>query len=89
MDTYWLLSWETNYLILLEQVQANYMKIIINGKTKTIEHQLSVKQFMDSYSSSLSVAVAINQNFIPRSQYHCTTIEEGDNVEILSPMQGG
>ena len=37
MDTYWLLFWETNYLILLEQVQANYMKIIINGKTKTIE----------------------------------------------------
>jgi len=34
-------------------------------------------------------AVAINRQFIPRSNYENTILNEGDVVEIISPMQGG
>jgi sulfur carrier protein len=36
-----------------------------------------------------AVAVAVNGEFVPRSQHAETKIGEGDSVEILSPQQGG
>ncbi len=34
-------------------------------------------------------AVAINQHFIPRTQYTTTILQQDDVVEIVLPMQGG
>lgn len=34
-------------------------------------------------------AVAVNQCFVPRSQYTKTWIYPGDTIEIVAPMQGG
>ena len=36
-----------------------------------------------------SYAIAVNTAFVPRSAYADTTIDEGDQVELLVPMQGG
>ncbi|MBE0493477.1 MAG: sulfur carrier protein ThiS [Thiomicrospira sp.] len=34
-------------------------------------------------------ALALNQNFVPKSQYANTLINENDRIEIVAPMQGG
>lgn len=34
-------------------------------------------------------AIAINKIFIPRSQYKTTVLQQGDQLEIVTPMQGG
>lgn len=34
-------------------------------------------------------AIAINEQFIPRSAYANTELQSGDRVELLVPMQGG
>ena len=34
-------------------------------------------------------ALALNENFVPKSQYANTTIHENDRIEIVAPMQGG
>ncbi|MDG4813289.1 sulfur carrier protein ThiS [Hydrogenovibrio sp. 3SP14C1] len=34
-------------------------------------------------------AVAINEAFVPRSQYEKTSIQTDDRIEIVAPMQGG
>lgn len=34
-------------------------------------------------------AVAINRCFIPRDRYQETRLNEGDVIEIVTPMQGG
>jgi sulfur carrier protein len=34
-------------------------------------------------------AVAVNETFVPRGQYHETTLKDGDRIEIVAPMQGG
>lgn len=34
-------------------------------------------------------AVAVNRQFVPRSQYTKTLLNNGDNIEIIAPMQGG
>jgi sulfur carrier protein len=34
-------------------------------------------------------AVAINHEFIPRSLYHTVILKDGDEVDVVVPMQGG
>jgi len=33
--------------------------------------------------------IALNQNFVPRSQYPTTLLNDNDHIELLSPMAGG
>lgn len=34
-------------------------------------------------------AIAINQVFVPRANYSATPLRDGDQIELLIPMQGG
>ena len=36
-----------------------------------------------------SYVIALNQTFIPRNQYGSTHLNNGDDIELLSPMAGG
>lgn len=69
------------------------MKIILNGKIQefqTSESQVTLDQFLKLYSyKSEYVAVAVNLNFIPKSHYSSCYLCDNDDVEILTPMQGG
>ncbi|CAA0091022.1 sulfur carrier protein ThiS [Zhongshania aliphaticivorans] len=35
------------------------------------------------------VAIAVNEDFVPRSQYEHYCLEDGDKVDVLAPVQGG
>ncbi len=35
------------------------------------------------------VAVAVNEQFVPRSQYAEHTLNAGDRIDVLAPVQGG
>jgi len=37
----------------------------------------------------LGVAVARNAGVVPRSQWHATALAEGDDVELVTAVQGG
>ncbi|GAA4516299.1 sulfur carrier protein ThiS [Brevibacterium yomogidense] len=37
----------------------------------------------------LGVAVAVDATVVPRSQWHATELTDGQNVEIITAMQGG
>ena len=37
----------------------------------------------------LGVAVARNQDIVPRSQWHATVVEHDDELEIVTAVQGG
>ena len=39
--------------------------------------------------SRLGVAVARNSDIVPRSQWFATTLEAGDDFEIVTAVQGG
>lgn len=36
-----------------------------------------------------SYVIALNQTFIPRNQHGSTHLNNGDDIELLSPMAGG
>lgn len=64
------------------------MKIIMNGATwqsdaATLADLLVECGFADK------VATALNGKFVPAAQRGTTQISEGDQIEVVAPMQGG
>jgi sulfur carrier protein len=69
--------------------EVHVIEITVNGEQKQIS-QTNLQAFLAEFiHSEASFAVAINQHFIPRSDYAITELKSGDDIEILSPMQGG
>jgi len=64
------------------------MNITINGEQLTIKSAALV-EVLQNFGATLPYAVAINGEFIPQSLHGNTIINEGDSVELLSPIQGG
>ena len=51
--------------------------------------EIYFKNYANTELSKDSYVVAVNQNFVPRSEYQQCLITAGDKVEVLSPMAGG
>ena len=67
------------------------MQVKINGQQQTVDNNISVSNLLKllNYTDSQSIAVAINLEFIQRSNYASVLIKEQDDIEIVTPMQGG
>ena len=66
------------------------IKIILNGERKTIADGLTITNLLETLEQNpQDVAMAVNGEFVPKSNYTITKIKNGDSVEILSPMGGG
>jgi sulfur carrier protein len=66
------------------------MKIMINGEAVSFEGALSLAEVIESQGfGGMLVAVARNGAFVAKGAYGETVLEDGDAVEVVSPMQGG
>lgn len=68
------------------------ISIQINGEDIKVNVQSSLSQALmlsPVVGDEKSFVIALNQNFIPRSQYDSTLLKAGDDIELLSPMAGG
>ena len=66
------------------------MIVTVNGKEETISDEITVTKLLNGlgYVSDF-VAVAINCQCVPRSQFTEVIIKENDQIEVLAPMAGG
>lgn len=65
------------------------MKIRFNDAEMLIKEQSSLQQVVESQNKPDHYAVAVNRRFIPRANYAATHLQDGDVIEIITPMQGG
>ena len=66
------------------------LNISINGNNSEIEKAVSLLKIIEQYKTGNGpVAVAVNGEFVPRSQYSTLTINDGDLIDIVSPVGGG
>ncbi len=66
------------------------MNILVNGSPTTLPEPLSLDQMLNRLEDiPQNFAIAVNGLFVPRSVYVDTAINEGDQIELLIPMQGG
>lgn len=64
--------------------------IWLNGEKKEIVENTILNEFIQMLAYPTGTyAVAINETFVPRSEYINKVLQAGDRVEIVIPMQGG
>lgn len=66
------------------------MKVIINGQEHSFEAPLNLYDVIEQEGYvGMMIAVARNGTFVPKDNYTGTPLNEGDQIEIVAPMQGG
>lgn len=65
------------------------MNVIVNGE-RTDVAATNIRGLIDELDYDGShVAVAVNSHVVPRARWSATNLETGDEIEIITPRQGG
>ncbi|RMF90642.1 MAG: sulfur carrier protein ThiS [Nitrospinota bacterium] len=66
------------------------MKVRINGEMQEVRENITITELLEDLGiRSPFIAVAVNREIVPKTAYLTTTIQEGDTIEIVHPVQGG
>jgi sulfur carrier protein len=66
------------------------VNISVNGEPSTTGEGSTVAELVDSVAGRRGgVAVAVNEDVVPRARWEQTALNPGDRVEILTAVQGG
>ena len=65
------------------------MNIRCNDQEKEIEAKDLASALLELGYAEITVATALNGEFVPRALRKNTTLRAGDQLDVLAPMQGG
>ncbi|MBI4482149.1 MAG: sulfur carrier protein ThiS [Acidobacteria bacterium] len=68
------------------------MKLQVNGKSMDFPAALRLDQLLEQLSLNpqrSGIAVAVNDEIVPRQEWAAKILGEGDRVEIVHAVQGG
>jgi len=68
------------------------MELRVNGLEEQCDDGSTVATLLTSRTASKStngIAVAVNDEVVPRSEWEVKSLSDGDNIEIIHAVQGG
>ena len=66
------------------------MHITLNGESRTLTSTTSLKQLVSELGlDNKRLAIEVNQEIVPRSEYAKHLLQEADQVEIVHAIGGG
>jgi sulfur carrier protein len=66
------------------------MQVIINGEPHQVPASISLEEAVALLTSARAgVAAAVNGDVVRRAVWHATSLTDGDEVEVLTAVQGG
>ena len=66
------------------------MKMTVNGEPREAPAGATVAQVVATVTGQPSgVAAAVNGEVVPRRAWPATTLQDGDQVEVVTAVQGG
>jgi sulfur carrier protein len=68
------------------------MKVLLNGETAELADGATVQaavETLDLPASGRGVAVAVDAEVVPRTQWETHELQDGARVEVLRAIQGG
>jgi sulfur carrier protein len=69
---------------------ATIRAVLVNGEPRPLEANTTVADLLADLSAGpRGIAVACNEDVVPRSSWATTVLAPGDRVEILDAAQGG
>lgn len=64
--------------------------IFLNGNNKQLDDNTSISQLLETLSlGDKRLAVELNQQIVPRSDFTSVTLNDQDHVEIVQAIGGG
>ena len=67
-------------------------RVVINGEEREISREMNILELLNEMGikfREVGLAVAINEEVIPKSEYEKRTVKDGDRVEIVQLVGGG
>ncbi len=67
-------------------------RITVNGEDREVSDELTIMELlelMDVKFREVGLAVAVNDEVVPKSEYKTRRVKEGDRVEIVQLVGGG
>jgi sulfur carrier protein len=66
------------------------MEVIINGESQELPEAISASELIDQLGlSTKRLAVEVNLEIVPRSQFDSHRFKPGDRIEIVHAIGGG
>ena len=66
------------------------MNITVNGENRTIEANSNLAQLLQALDlQGKRIAVEVNRDIVPRSEYDSFVLSDNDQVEIVNAIGGG
>ena len=65
------------------------MRVIINQIEYDIPSQSMISDALALINAKPPFAVAVNLNFVPKTQYDQFSLNENDQIEVIAPVTGG
>ena len=66
------------------------MNIIVNGESQSLEADANLEQLLEILGlNGKRIAVEVNRNIVPRSDYDNFKLSDNDTIEIVNAIGGG
>jgi len=65
------------------------MKVLINDTPHELAQDARLPDALQAIQATPPFAVAVNRQFVPRSQYGDRVLQDDDRIEVIRPVTGG
>ena len=65
------------------------MRVIVNGEPREIDSRSVDTLLSELEYEGTHFAIALNYDVLPRAKWAQTPLKHGDEIEIITPRQGG
>ncbi|WP_114638537.1 sulfur carrier protein ThiS [Polynucleobacter necessarius] len=65
------------------------MRVIVNQVAYELPSHSVITDALSLINAKPPYAVAVNLNFVPKTQYAEYTLHENDQIEVIAPVTGG
>ncbi len=72
-----------------DRIRLSLMDIQINQQTLTLPDGATVADALAAYGARPPYAVALNGNFVARTQHAARALAAGDKLDVVHPVAGG
>ena len=70
-------------------MNQSVIRVICNGEARALPGGHTLAEVLPALTQACDFAVAVNEEFVPRSAYTAVRLADGDRIELVIPMEGG
>ena len=66
------------------------MNVTVNGESRSLDAEANLAQLLETLGlQDKRIAVEVNRDIVPRSEYSSFRLSENDTIEIVNAIGGG